>query len=457
MSTPLTSAQSLAVNRGKSSTTDMSSALSDLVNAQAGATSPDRQAFAKWMNQYQDTQAARSAQPSAQRAVNEAVRANKAAAAQPARPTAGGTQTAQSTAHKAQETASERPKAPASKANAPAKPQTPAKARSAEGDKGADEGRQVASDEAEEVTFTTAQGEASAWVKELQPPADMPASDPAAMLAWLATLTQQGGTPEGVLAEGGEAGDGANAALPPDPARATGAGGKGGGPAMLPTDTSALAAQAMASQTKADPGVTEGLAVDAAAAGAQDGPLEFNALMARELWRPAGASASPAESVRHHTGTLSAPVDSPDFSKALAERVGMWVSGPASGGPMTAERRLNPAEMGPVHIRIVLDGQSAQVDFAAAHADTREAIEASLPVLSSTLEEAGLSLSGGGVSDQGGRQAWSQQAAEQQALPWMARSGLNADESTSAAAASLPGAAAPGRSPGRAGGLDLYA
>ena len=62
--------------------------------------------------------------------------------------------------------------------------------------------------------------------------------------------------------------------------------------------------------------------------------------------------------------------------------------------------QLNPAEMGPISVKILLDGQAARVDFQADLAHTRSVIEASLPALASALQDAGLTLAGGGVFQQ---------------------------------------------------------
>jgi flagellar hook-length control protein FliK len=56
--------------------------------------------------------------------------------------------------------------------------------------------------------------------------------------------------------------------------------------------------------------------------------------------------------------------------------------------------------MGPVTVQIQLSGQAAQVHLAAESADTRRALEQSMPQLASTLRQAGLTLSGGGVFEQ---------------------------------------------------------
>jgi flagellar hook-length control protein FliK len=96
------------------------------------------------------------------------------------------------------------------------------------------------------------------------------------------------------------------------------------------------------------------------------------------------------------TATLPAPIDSPAFAPALATQVRWW----AHDGVQQAQLLLNPAEMGPVAVKIVvLDGREARIDFSADRAATRGAIEAALPVLAAALDDGGLKLTGGGVHD----------------------------------------------------------
>lgn len=93
---------------------------------------------------------------------------------------------------------------------------------------------------------------------------------------------------------------------------------------------------------------------------------------------------------------IATPVTAPDFSASLATQLTTL----ARDGIQEATLQLNPAEMGPIAIRIVLDGARAQVDFAAQHAQTREVIESGMPTLAAALHGAGLTLSGGGVFEQ---------------------------------------------------------
>jgi hypothetical protein len=91
----------------------------------------------------------------------------------------------------------------------------------------------------------------------------------------------------------------------------------------------------------------------------------------------------------------------PAFASALGAQLRMWVR----DGVQQAVLQLNPADLGPVAVQIALDGSRAHVDFVAAQAATRSALEASLPTLAAALRDSGLTLAGGGVFDQprGGR------------------------------------------------------
>lgn len=86
------------------------------------------------------------------------------------------------------------------------------------------------------------------------------------------------------------------------------------------------------------------------------------------------------------------------WSEALGERV-LWLIGNRISA---AQLNLNPPELGPLEVRIVLDGDKAHVHFASAHAQVRDALESALPRLRELLGEAGIQLLDAGVRD-----AWS--------------------------------------------------
>ncbi len=100
---------------------------------------------------------------------------------------------------------------------------------------------------------------------------------------------------------------------------------------------------------------------------------------------------------------LPVPVGSTHFREALNVQVSML----ARDGVHHAELHLNPADMGPLSVQITLDGQQAQVHFGSDSALTRQIVESGLPSLAAALRDAGLTLSGGGVSQHahGQRQA----------------------------------------------------
>jgi flagellar hook-length control protein FliK len=93
---------------------------------------------------------------------------------------------------------------------------------------------------------------------------------------------------------------------------------------------------------------------------------------------------------------LKAPVGSNEFAPALGSQLSVMVR----DGVEHAQLKLNPVDMGPIEVRISLDGTQAQVDFSAANAATRQALQDAVPALASALRESGLTLSGGGVFEQ---------------------------------------------------------
>lgn len=105
------------------------------------------------------------------------------------------------------------------------------------------------------------------------------------------------------------------------------------------------------------------------------------------------------------SATTSAGIAAPPQSAAFAPEVATRVSLMAVDGVQHAELQLNPADMGPVAVQIVVDGSQAQVSFHVAHAETRQALEQGLPDLAAALQGQGLTLSGGGVFQQAQREA----------------------------------------------------
>ena len=148
------------------------------------------------------------------------------------------------------------------------------------------------------------------------------------------------------------------------------------------------AASAATDVTSTMPGAVQKAATSAAAVEVSANPQPFALTPGNS-----GLADSAAVSVN-----LPAPVQSPEFRELLGTQVSLL----AKDGVQSAELHLNPAEMGPVSVQITLDGTQARVDFGADSAQTRQIIEAGLPELASALRDAGLTLSGGGVSQHAG-------------------------------------------------------
>lgn len=156
-------------------------------------------------------------------------------------------------------------------------------------------------------------------------------------------------------------------------------------------------AAALGAADDALPGMTA--AADAPRAGADS----FAARLSEALGMAPTGTAAPAE-VRAEAADaapagptpevpLPTPLDDPGFGAALGAQVTLLVR----DGVEEARLQLNPAEMGPVTVKIALDGARATVEFSADLAATRQVLEQTLPDLAAALHDQGLMLAGGGV------------------------------------------------------------
>jgi flagellar hook-length control protein FliK len=93
---------------------------------------------------------------------------------------------------------------------------------------------------------------------------------------------------------------------------------------------------------------------------------------------------------------IDQPIHDESFPRVLGLKVERWVQ----DGVQRVWLDVHPADMGPVAISIALNGQQAELNFGAESATARQAIEFSLPELAAALQNAGLTLSGGSISQQ---------------------------------------------------------
>ena len=94
--------------------------------------------------------------------------------------------------------------------------------------------------------------------------------------------------------------------------------------------------------------------------------------------------------------TVATAFGETDWDQALGERI-QWLVGQKMQG---AQVKLNPANLGPLEVRIQMQNDQASIQFTAHHAVVREALEAALPRLREMLEASGVQLVDVDVSGQ---------------------------------------------------------
>ena len=124
-----------------------------------------------------------------------------------------------------------------------------------------------------------------------------------------------------------------------------------------------------------------------------------------------------------------------EFVPAFSARIATMVR----DGVEQARLHLNPVEMGPVALKLSLDGQQVRVDMTAELAATRQVLEQSMPALAGALRDAGFTLAGGGVfqpgdeasgrprNSPGGSEAGTGQAGQEGSGAWSSASGQPSD------------------------------
>lgn len=146
----------------------------------------------------------------------------------------------------------------------------------------------------------------------------------------------------------------------------------------------------------------------------QDFEQRFESSLARAIGTPGGGAAAgsplllaglppqpptaPVSSPIAHA-SLATPLAHPAFGDDLAHRVLLF----AGQRVQSAEITLTPADLGPIRVSIELRGQEAAVQFNAAHAATRSAIEDALPRLREMLAAQGLQLAQADIGDRAPR------------------------------------------------------
>ena len=251
----------------------------------------------------------------------------------------------------------------------------------------------------------TQEAEAAEPVNEAETPVEEPPALDPALLEWLAALNRPAAAPGGAhareagdaAAATGEQGQGARRLLWRDAAGLAGTAQAAaqnaaltGGDAKQPLDIAALVRDAAGTAAAADDAPLAALLLEATAAPAESArpPDGLAALAATSAVGGERSAAAPL------AVTVRTPATAPEFREALATQVSVL----ARDGVQEARLHLNPADMGPISVQIALHGTQAQVNFGADSAATRDILQAGLPELAAALSQAGLTLTGGGVS-----------------------------------------------------------
>ena len=128
----------------------------------------------------------------------------------------------------------------------------------------------------------------------------------------------------------------------------------------------------------------------------QTQPAATDSLNAPLSRSPVLQTALSAESL---TTTSSQSVISETFGKAdWGQGMGRQILWMVNQNISSAEFRLNPANLGPLEVRIDMDNDQVNVAFSSRHADVRDAVEQALPRLREMFEDKGLNLSDADVS-----------------------------------------------------------
>jgi flagellar hook-length control protein FliK len=152
--------------------------------------------------------------------------------------------------------------------------------------------------------------------------------------------------------------------------------------------------------------------------------------------------ARPASTPAAAQATIATPMGEPGWHDEASQTLAQLVM----HGRERAELRLNPADLGPVDVRIEVRAGEATLAIVAPHATTRDALEQALPQLKEQLAQQGIAVTDATVRDGNpDRSPWSAPA------PLPARDAAGGEASRPVLVTSGPRAAS------RASGVDLYA
>jgi flagellar hook-length control protein FliK len=100
---------------------------------------------------------------------------------------------------------------------------------------------------------------------------------------------------------------------------------------------------------------------------------------------------------------VAAPLQSPQWAGQFAQQFVSLTHSAHPSGSHSAQLRLDPPNLGPLHVSININDNIAHAIFTSPHAAVRHAVENALPQLQQQLAQSGISLGQTSVNDQGAR------------------------------------------------------
>ena len=227
---------------------------------------------------------------------------------------------------------------------------------------------------------------------------------------------------------------------------ARGAGRPNGAPALavaVSVPAAAAAAKAAGSAPAVDALADLGKADPRAPGGTGDSPLLDTSGNAAAGAAQLGANTlGPADAAPTPTLKVAAGMDTPEFGQGLADRVSWMVGNNLNG----AKLQVNPPQLGPIEVRIAVQGSHAQVWLTSHSAVTRDALESSSPKLREMLGAQGF----GQVSVDISQRSYQERSSQPQPYDWTP----SASRSPAAAAVQSTASLLPRTA---SGALDAYA
>tara|TARA_R110001592_G_scaffold38315_2_gene126470 strand:- start:11362 stop:12726 length:1365 start_codon:yes stop_codon:yes gene_type:complete len=131
---------------------------------------------------------------------------------------------------------------------------------------------------------------------------------------------------------------------------------------------------------------------------------------------------APNEALKQYSTTLSSAVNSDQWSDEVSQKI-LWFAG---RNIQTAEMHLNPAELGPIDVKIHVQNEVATVTFNVNNASVRDLLESNVVRLREMMEANGVNV--GEVNVDSGSREQSQQSGSDSTGKGFAQSGQETDE-----------------------------